>query len=191
MLRPCRRSQWLRWGERKPKPIVRKIFRERYPNQVLYFVKVNTNGKLETRKKGIVGKCSDLTCTKSSLSPKDRSRGGVNVGHSLGPLSHFMLAARLHIVILSGTRWIFTSAPVLYAESMFRAWKYDWPIQSLFSLAAVVSISQFLVELKEKYQVFEHELTYWVHAGIFVDCYRYDVFTSKAKNCNCFHKWNM
>ena len=37
------------------------IFRERYPKQVLYFVKVNTNWKLETRAKGIVDKCSDLT----------------------------------------------------------------------------------------------------------------------------------
>ena len=41
-----------------------QIIRERYPKQVLYFVKVNTNGKLETRTKGIVDKCSDLTCTK-------------------------------------------------------------------------------------------------------------------------------
>ena len=41
-----------------------QIFREWYPKQVLYFVKVNTNGKLETRTKGIVDKCSDLTCTK-------------------------------------------------------------------------------------------------------------------------------
>ena len=40
------------------------MFRERYPKQVLYLVKVNTNGKLETRTKGIVDKCSDLTCTK-------------------------------------------------------------------------------------------------------------------------------
>ena len=27
-------------------------------------IKVNTNGKLETRTKGIVDKCSDLKCTK-------------------------------------------------------------------------------------------------------------------------------
>ena len=33
------------------------------PNK-FYFVKVNTNRKLETRTKGIVDKCSDLTCTK-------------------------------------------------------------------------------------------------------------------------------
>ena len=46
--------------------IVWQIFRERYPKQVLYFVKVNTNnGKLETRTKGIVDKSSDLTCTKT------------------------------------------------------------------------------------------------------------------------------
>ena len=44
--------------------IVWQVFGERYPKQVLYFVKVNTNGKLETRTKGIVDKCSDLTCTK-------------------------------------------------------------------------------------------------------------------------------
>ena len=61
---PCRRSYWLRCGERKPKAIVWQIFRERYPKQVLYFVKVKTNGKLETRTKGIVDKCSDRTCTK-------------------------------------------------------------------------------------------------------------------------------
>ena len=43
------------------KAIVWKIFRARYPKQVLYFVKVNTNGKLETRTKDIVDNCSDLT----------------------------------------------------------------------------------------------------------------------------------
>ena len=43
------------------KAIVWKIFRERYPKQVLYFVKVNKNGKLETRTKDIVDNCSDLT----------------------------------------------------------------------------------------------------------------------------------
>ena len=41
-----------------------QIFRERYPKQVLYIVKVNTNGKLETRTKDIVDKFSDLTYTK-------------------------------------------------------------------------------------------------------------------------------
>ena len=34
------------------------------PNTFLYFVKVHTNGKLETKTKGIVDKCSDLACTK-------------------------------------------------------------------------------------------------------------------------------
>ena len=51
---------------------------KRYPKQVLYFVKVNTNGKLETRTKGIVDKCSDLTCTKkyaSTEGPKSRAGG--------------------------------------------------------------------------------------------------------------------
>ena len=91
---PCKRSYWLRCGERKPKAIVWKIFRERYPKQVLYFVKVNTNGKLETRTKGIVDKCSDLTCTKKyalTEGPK-WGGGGVKVGLSLSPPSHFMLA---------------------------------------------------------------------------------------------------
>ena len=45
---PCRRSLWLRWGERKPKAIVWQIFRERYSKQFLYFVKVNANGKVNT-----------------------------------------------------------------------------------------------------------------------------------------------
>ena len=51
-------------SKNNPKAIVWQIFREWYPKQVLYLVKVNTNGKLETRTKGIVDKCSDLTCTK-------------------------------------------------------------------------------------------------------------------------------
>ena len=61
------------------------IFCERYPKQVLYFIKVNTNGKLETRTKGIVDKCSDLTCTKKYVLAEGPEYGGwgVNVGHSL------------------------------------------------------------------------------------------------------------
>ena len=56
------------------------------PKQVLYFVKVNTNGKLETRTKGIVDKCSDLTCTKKyALTEGAKGWGGVNVGQSLSP----------------------------------------------------------------------------------------------------------
>ena len=43
-------------GKNRCSAIVWQIFRERYPKQVLYFVKVNTNGKLETRTKGIVDK---------------------------------------------------------------------------------------------------------------------------------------
>ena len=70
------------------------------PKQVLYFVKVNTNGKLETRTKGIVDKCSDLTCTKKYALTEGPKRGGggggVNAGHSLSPPSHFMLATGLH-----------------------------------------------------------------------------------------------
>ena len=51
------------------------IFREGYPKQVLYFVKVNTNGKLETRTKGIVDKFSDLTCTKKYALTEGAKRG--------------------------------------------------------------------------------------------------------------------
>ena len=56
--------------------IVWQIFRERYPKQVLYFVKVNTNKKLETRTKGIVDKCSDLTCTKKYALTEGPKQGG-------------------------------------------------------------------------------------------------------------------
>ena len=83
-------------SKNNPKAIVWQIFRERYPKQVLYFVKVNTNGKLETRTKGIVDKCSDLTCTKKyALTEGPNPGAGVNVGHSLSPPSHFMLATGL------------------------------------------------------------------------------------------------
>ena len=88
------------------------IFRERYPKKVLYFVKVNTNGKLETRTKAIVENCSDLTCTKKYALTEGPKRGGVNVGHVLGgggggfygghlppppppPPSHFIIATGL------------------------------------------------------------------------------------------------
>ena len=77
----------------------KKTESKRYPKQVLYFVKVNTNGKLETTTKGIVDKCSDLTCTKKypfTEGPKPWGGGGVNVGHLLAPSSHFMLATGLH-----------------------------------------------------------------------------------------------
>ena len=74
------------------------------PNK-FYFVKVNTNRKLETRTKGIVDKCSDLTyCTKKyALTEGPKRRGGVNVGHSLSPPCHFMLATGLehHFFIIS------------------------------------------------------------------------------------------
>ena len=64
-----------------------QIFREGYPKQVLYFVKVNTNGKLETRRKGIVDKFSDLTGTKKYALTEGPARGEgggkFNVGHSL------------------------------------------------------------------------------------------------------------
>ena len=61
-------------GKNRCSAIVWQIFRERYPKQVLYFVKVNTNGKLETRTKGIVDKCSDLTCTKKYALTKGPKR---------------------------------------------------------------------------------------------------------------------
>ena len=66
-------------------------------------IKVNTNGKLETRTKGIVDKCSDLTtCTKKYALTEGPKRGGggavwVNVGHSLGPPGNFMLATGLFV----------------------------------------------------------------------------------------------
>ena len=41
-----------------------------------HFVKVNTNGKLETRTKGIVDKCSDLTCTKKYALTQGPKPGG-------------------------------------------------------------------------------------------------------------------
>ena len=66
-----------------------QIFREQYPKQFLYFVKVNTNGKLETRTKGIVDKFSHLTCTKKYALTEGPALGqvgaGVNVGHLLSP----------------------------------------------------------------------------------------------------------
>ena len=46
------------------KKIFWKNFHERYPKKVLYFAKVNINGKLEPRTKDIVDKYSGLTCTK-------------------------------------------------------------------------------------------------------------------------------
>ena len=86
-------------SKNNPKAIVWQIFRERYPKQVLYFVKVNTNGKLETRTQGIVDKCSDLICT-LTVGPK-REGGGereliVNVGHSQIILSLLRAWPRRH-----------------------------------------------------------------------------------------------
>ena len=76
-----------------------QIFRERYPKQVLYIVKVNTNGKLETRTKDIVDKFSDLTCTKKYA----LTEGPANLmwaTHSTPPPppapSHFILATGLN-----------------------------------------------------------------------------------------------
>ena len=58
------------------KKIFWKIFRVRYPKKVLYFAKVNTNGKLETRTKDIVDKYSDLTCTKKYALTEGPKPGG-------------------------------------------------------------------------------------------------------------------
>ena len=83
------------------------MFRERYPKQVLYLAKVNTNGKLETRTKGILDKCSDLTCTKKyALTEGAKEGGGINVGHSLSPPGHFMLATGLIFALLKASRFL-------------------------------------------------------------------------------------
>ena len=62
-------------------------------------VKVNTNGKLETRTKGIVDKCSDLTGTKKYALTEGPKRGGggelMRATCSAPPPSHFMLATGL------------------------------------------------------------------------------------------------
>ena len=82
-------------GKNRCSAIVWQIFRERYPKQVLYFVKVNTKGKLETRTKGNVDKCSDLTFTKKYALVNInwvRTKHGTGVhGHPLwtGSMDHF------------------------------------------------------------------------------------------------------
>ena len=81
----------------------KKTESKRYPKQVLYFVKVNTSGKLETRTKGIVGKCSDLTCTRRYASTEGPKSGGERgeitwATRSLPPPSHFMPATGLHVI---------------------------------------------------------------------------------------------
>ena len=64
---------------------------ERYPKQLLYFVSQH-----KRKTKCIVDKCSNLTCTKKYALTKGPKRGGGgNVGHSLSPPSHFMLATGL------------------------------------------------------------------------------------------------
>ena len=78
----------------------KKIEGKRYPKQVLCFVKVNTNGKLETRTKGTVDKCSDLTCTKKYASTEGPKSGGRELMRTTGsapPPSpiHFILATGL------------------------------------------------------------------------------------------------
>ena len=86
-------------GERKPKAIAWQIFRERYAKQVLCFVKVNTNGKLETRTKGIIDKCSDLTFTKKyALNEEPKPGGGGKTWATCSPPPiHFMLDTGLKI----------------------------------------------------------------------------------------------
>ena len=102
--RPCRRSKWLRWGERKPKATVWQIFRKRYPKQVLYFVSRHKR-KIRDKTRVIVHNCSYLTCTKKYTLTKGPKRGWgggekINVGYSLSPSPpppprHFLLAAGL------------------------------------------------------------------------------------------------
>ena len=64
---------------------------------VLLLVYSKKQSESKNNPEGIVDKCSDLTCTKTYAltgGPK-RGGGGVNVGHSLSPPSHFMLATGL------------------------------------------------------------------------------------------------
>ena len=59
------------------KQLFGKIFaNDIYPKQVLCFVKVNTNGELNDRTKGVVEKCSDLTCTKEVRFNRRTEAGG-------------------------------------------------------------------------------------------------------------------
>ena len=80
----------------------KKTESKRYPKQVLYFVKVNTSGILETRTKGIVDKCSDLTCTRKYASTEGSESGGergeITWTTRSPPPSHFMPATGLHII---------------------------------------------------------------------------------------------
>ena len=95
------------------KQLFGKFSRERYPKQVLYFVKVNTNGKLETRTKGIVDKCSDLICTnKYALTEGPKPGGGG------GELT-----------------WADRSAPPPFISCLLRTclWIFRWRYQKLSS----------------------------------------------------------
>ena len=67
------------------KQLFGKFLRERYPKQVLYFVKA-TQRKIRDKTIRIVYNCSDLTCTKKyALTEGPKSGRGTNVGYSLIP----------------------------------------------------------------------------------------------------------
>ena len=77
------------------KQLFKKFSANRISKQVFYFVKVNTNGKLGTRTKGIVDKCSDLTCTKKYALTEGPKPGAELTCATRLPPSHFMLATGL------------------------------------------------------------------------------------------------
>ena len=80
-------------GRKKTKAIVCQIFRERYPKQLIYFIKVNTNGKQNVLQTNVV------------MYQKVRFNQGTEAGGEGGgrlmwatrsaPPSHFMLATGL------------------------------------------------------------------------------------------------
>ena len=61
------------------------------PNmQVLYFAKVNTNGKLETKQEVLY-----IAVVRVRGTDVRGGEGGINVGYSLSTPSHFLLATDL------------------------------------------------------------------------------------------------
>ena len=79
----------------------RKQLFKGYPKQVLYVVSQHKR-KIRDKTRGIVHNCSDLTCTKKYALTEGPKRGGggweaggINVGYSLSPPSHFLLATGL------------------------------------------------------------------------------------------------
>ncbi|CAH3187549.1 unnamed protein product [Porites evermanni] len=56
------------------------------PPEIFRLQLINTNGKLETKTKGIADKCSDLACSKKyALTKGPKWEARVNVGHSVSP----------------------------------------------------------------------------------------------------------